>query len=81
MGSTFADSDAEMVEFRITKGRSRAKSRITTLGFRRAVFELFKDLSGAVPQETALERSTRKLINIQESLQPSSRLGVVSTDL
>ncbi|GAB0183528.1 hypothetical protein GRJ2_000818100 [Grus japonensis] len=44
-----------MMEFRILHGRSRAISRITTLGFRRANFGLFKDLLGRIPRVRALE--------------------------
>ncbi|PKU30268.1 glycerol kinase [Limosa lapponica baueri] len=48
-------SDHEMVEFMILCGRSRAKSRITTLDFRSADFGLFKDLLGGIPWAKALE--------------------------
>ncbi|GAB0208710.1 hypothetical protein GRJ2_003336700 [Grus japonensis] len=41
-------SDHEMVEFKILSGGSRAKSKITTLDFRRADFDLFKDMLGRV---------------------------------
>ena len=37
-------SDHEMVEFKILSGRSKARSRIATLDFRRANFDLFRDL-------------------------------------
>ncbi|PKU35594.1 glycerol kinase [Limosa lapponica baueri] len=37
-------SDHEMVEFRILRGWSRAKSKITSLDFRRADFGLFRGL-------------------------------------
>jgi len=37
-------SEYEVVEFRILRRRIRAKSKITTLDFKRADFGLFKDL-------------------------------------
>ena len=37
-------TDHEMVEVRILRGRSRAKSRNTALDFKRADFKLFRDL-------------------------------------
>ncbi|PKU38936.1 hypothetical protein llap_10761 [Limosa lapponica baueri] len=48
-GGSFGCSDHKMVEFRILSKRSRAKSRITNLDFRRADFGLFKDLLGGIP--------------------------------
>ena len=48
-GGSLGCSDHEMVEFRILRGGRRAKSRITTLGFRRADFSLFRDLLGRIP--------------------------------
>jgi len=54
-GGSLGCSDHEMVEFRILRGGSRAISRITTLDFRRANFELFKDLLGEIPWVRALE--------------------------
>ena len=48
-------SDCEMVELRILRGRSGAKSRITTLNFRRVDFGLFSDLLGRVLWDKALE--------------------------
>jgi len=43
------------VEFRILCGGSRAISRITTLDYRRANFDLFEDLAGGIPWVRALE--------------------------
>lgn len=40
-----------MEDFRILRGRSWAKSRITTLDFRRPVFGLLSNLLGTVPWE------------------------------
>ncbi|XP_048787424.1 uncharacterized protein LOC125686903 [Lagopus muta] len=48
-------SDHEMVEFKILSGRSKAKSRIAILDFRRANFDLFRDLLGAVSWARVLE--------------------------
>ena len=44
-----------MVEFKILSGRSKAISRIATLDFRRANFDLFWDLLGAIPWARVLE--------------------------
>ncbi|PKU35337.1 glycerol kinase [Limosa lapponica baueri] len=48
-------SNCEMVELRILRGRSKAKSGITTLNFRRAEFGLFRNLLQCVPWNKALE--------------------------
>jgi len=42
-------NDHEMVEFKILRAARKAHSRLTTLGFRRADFDLFRDLLGRVP--------------------------------
>jgi len=44
-------SDHKVVEFRLLRGGTRVKSKLTTLDFRRADFGLFKDLYlfGGVP--------------------------------
>ena len=47
VGDSLGCSDHEMVEFKILSGRSKAISRIATLDFRRANFDLFQDLLGA----------------------------------
>lgn len=44
------------VKFRILRGQKAAKSRITTLGFRKADLGLFRDLVGRIPWEIVLER-------------------------
>lgn len=44
-----------MVEFRILSGRSKPKSGIATLDFRRANFDLFQDLLRAIPWARMLE--------------------------
>ena len=54
-GGSLGCSSHEMVEFRILYGRSKATSRITTLDFRRANFNLFKDLPGGIPWASILE--------------------------
>lgn len=43
------NSDDEMLDFIILKGRVKVKSRITTLDFRRADFCLFRELLGRIP--------------------------------
>ena len=48
-------SDHEVVEFRILRGGSRAKSKITTLDFRKSDFDLFKGLLSRFPWDKALE--------------------------
>jgi len=55
VGGRLGCSDHEMVEFRILRGGSRAKSRIKTLDLRRANFALFKELLGGIPWARALE--------------------------
>lgn len=42
-------SHHETVKFRIPRGWNKAKSRITTLGFRKAGLGLFRDLVGRIP--------------------------------
>ncbi|GAB0205246.1 hypothetical protein GRJ2_002990200 [Grus japonensis] len=48
-------SDHEMVEFRILRAARRARSKLTTLDFRRADFGLFRDLLGRISWDKALE--------------------------
>ncbi|GAB0199653.1 lysine-specific histone demethylase 1A [Grus japonensis] len=48
-------NDHEMVEFKILRAARRAHSKLTTLGFRRADFGLFRHLLGRVPWDKALE--------------------------
>ncbi|GAB0207425.1 mitochondrial enolase superfamily member 1 [Grus japonensis] len=48
-------SDHEMVEFRILRAARRARSKLTTLDFRRADFGPFRDLLGRLPWDKALE--------------------------
>jgi len=61
-GGSLGCSDHEMVEFRILHEGRRARSRITTLDFRRANFGLFKDLLEGTPWVRAL-----KVREVQES--------------
>ena len=49
-------SDREMVELRMQRGGSRAKSRTTALASRTADFNLVRDLFGRIPWAMALER-------------------------
>ncbi|GAB0204697.1 mitochondrial enolase superfamily member 1 [Grus japonensis] len=44
-----------MVEFRILRAEKRVRSKLTTLGFRRADSGLFRDLLGRIPWDKALE--------------------------
>ncbi|GAB0179197.1 hypothetical protein GRJ2_000385000 [Grus japonensis] len=48
-------SDHKMVKFKILRAARRARSKLTTLDFRRADFGLFRDLLGRVPWDKALE--------------------------
>lgn len=43
-----------MVEFRVLRGRSRAKSKVTTLDFKRAVIGLFRALLELILLDKAL---------------------------
>lgn len=49
-------SDDEVVELRILRGSSRPKSRTTALDFRRADFNIFRDLFGRISWDMALGR-------------------------
>ena len=55
VGGSLGCSDHEMVEFKILGGRSKVKSKIATLDFRRANFDLFRELLGAIPWARVLE--------------------------
>ena len=48
-------SDREMVEFKILRAARRARSKLTTLDFKRADFGFFRDLLGRIPWDKALE--------------------------
>ncbi|GAB0199287.1 mitochondrial enolase superfamily member 1 [Grus japonensis] len=81
-------SDHEMVEFRILRAARRARSKLTTLGFRRADFGLFRDLLGRIPWDKALEgRGTQDswlifrghLLQAQERCIPTKRKSSKNT--
>ena len=55
VGGCPGQSDHDMVEFLILAGVRRGNSKIATLGFRRADFELFRRLVGRVPWGSVLE--------------------------
>jgi len=55
VGCSLSCSDHEMVEFRILRRGSSARSRIKSLDYRRANFGLFKDLLGGIPWVRTLE--------------------------
>lgn len=60
-GGSLGCSDHEMEKFRILQGGNKAKSRITTLGFRRTGFHRLKDLLGRIPWDMALgEEGSRR---------------------
>ena len=48
-------SDHEIVEFKMLRAARRVHSKLTTLDFRRADFDLFRDLLSRVPWDKALE--------------------------
>ena len=54
---TASCSGHAIMEFRILYGRNKAKSRISTLDFRRVNFDFFADLLGRIPWNQALEGS------------------------
>ncbi|PKU42006.1 hypothetical protein llap_7684 [Limosa lapponica baueri] len=49
-------SDHEMVEFKILRAAWRVHSKLTTMDFRRGDFGVFRDLSGRISSDKALER-------------------------
>lgn len=51
----FDYSGHEKVEFRILRGRSRVKSKITALGFRGSEFGPFNDLLSRFPWKNTLD--------------------------
>ncbi|KAM6381950.1 uncharacterized protein FN964_003655 [Alca torda] len=56
VGGTLGCSDHEMIEFRVMGTMHKTtRSKITTLDFRRANFDLFKKLLGEIPWARALE--------------------------
>lgn len=55
-------NDHEVVEFRILCGRSKAIRRTAALDFRRANFDLFKDLLAHIPWARTLE-DARELVD------------------
>jgi len=48
-------SDHEMVEFQIPRAARRVRSKLATLDFRKADFDLLRDLLGRIPWDKALE--------------------------
>ena len=48
-------SDHALVEFVILKNVGLAKSRVGTLNFRKAKFQVFKELLNGIPWETVLK--------------------------
>ena len=76
VGGMLGCSNHEIVEFKIQSGRSRAKSRIASLAFQRANFDLFQDLSvgtrqGEMAKNLSIGSSApicRSCRNIQELL-------------
>lgn len=68
-GGCLSHCSHELVEFRVKRGRSKAKSRITTPDLEAADSSLFRDLLGR--RHMALERHSGELVNFQGTpLQP-----------
>ncbi|GAB0206448.1 hypothetical protein GRJ2_003110400 [Grus japonensis] len=81
-------SDHEMVEFRILRAARRARSKLTTLEFRRADFGPFRDLLGRIPWDKALEGRGAQdswlifkghLLQAQERCIPTKRKSSTNT--
>ena len=53
-GGSLACSDRTLVEFTVLRDMGQAKSKVRTLNFRKANFQLFKELVNRTPWETAL---------------------------
>ena len=82
VGGSLGCNDHETVEVRFLRGDSRAKSRNTALDFRRADFNLFRDLFGRISWDMALGRRGVQeswlifkdhLLQAQEWSMPTSR--------
>ena len=78
VGDSLGCSDHEMVEFKILCRRSKAKSRIATLDFWRANFNIFQDLCGGILWARVLEagqhlNSTSSKLKIGASLKKENR--------
>lgn len=82
VGGTLGFSDREMVEFRISCGRSKAKSRIAILDFQRVHSDLFQGPLGGISWARVLEckgaheslaASKQHLLQAQDSCIPKSR--------
>ena len=67
-------SDREMVEFKLLRAARQVRSKLTTLGFRRADFGLLRDLLSRIPWDNAWrEEGPRKAG--QDSRITSSKLS------
>lgn len=64
VGGNLGCSDPEMVGLKIVSGGKQAKSRMTTLDFRKVNCQ-FRDLLGRVPWHTVLEHTPGKLVAFQ----------------
>jgi len=53
-GGSLGCSDHTLVEFAGLRDKGQAKSKVRTLNFRKASFQLFKELVSRTPWETAL---------------------------
>ena len=54
IGGSLGCSDHALVEFAVLRDMGQAKSKVRTLNFRKANFQLFKELVNRTPWETAL---------------------------
>jgi len=55
IGASLGCSDQALVEFTVLRDMGQAKSKVRTLNFRKAKFQLFKELVNRSPWETALQ--------------------------
>lgn len=67
-------NDHEMEGSRILREYCKAKTKIITLDFRRVNFYLFRDIFGGISWDIDLKSGPVKLVNIQISPSPGSRV-------
>jgi len=72
-GSKLSFSNRETVEFRILRGRKKAKSRIVTLALRRAIFGRFRDPLGRISWRMVLKRRAVKVSLLIFQVSPPPR--------
>jgi len=55
IGDSLGCNEHALVEFTVLRDTEQAKTKVRTLNFRKAKFQLFKELVNRTPWETALE--------------------------